>query len=295
MAVDVSTYKRSRQPGRPTSMPGAPADAVTERLTEQHLASFPAAQRPMISAPAAVDEDAVRAREVQALVGEVPRFRRAERAVAREKALRNAEFQIGRLRLARVDALVQAQQQSDRVWEGLLGHQADAVRACVETALEQNVHAGAVTDVWTRDGRNGADLVVEVGGLEVLPAEPAGPAHAERDAHVWYLRMVGSTVLATVAGALAASPATDVVTVLVVRPSSSGAPGDGVEPVYAASFDRSVLDLSRDVLQDPAAVICDRPGSLFRLAGPLHEVVPIDLDDRSLLRARQYAARRSGS
>lgn len=252
-----------------------------QRLTALHLQHFPTAERPLMTAPEAVDEEALRRREAELLVDEVPWFKRRAREAARAEAERNVEAQIARLRIARIESLERAQERSDQMWQALLDHEPDAVRDAVEFACASSGTPAVVVDLRPRERRESVCVAVPVGGVDIVPAQtvvlstdgtPRIRSRTPDEAHACHFRAVASTVLATAARVLAASPSTEVVTVVAARRAPAEAGVDVWTAVYAGAVERELLAASSWREQDPAKTVLDQPGSAVHLTGARREV-----------------------
>lgn len=256
--------------------------AREQRLLEAHRRRFPTAQRPLIPAPAAVDEEQIRQQQTAKLLSEVSRFNRSGRAAARVEAIRNADAQVARLRMARLDSLERAQASADSAWDLLVGHDPDAVRSALTSAYETNAFPTSVLEVWSDAAANGVTVVVRYGTPEDVPhtmvvEAPDGTAELQerdqRSRNACYLQAMGSTVLATVRHTLSACPSVDTVSVLVVRDDN-----DHIDAValFAGQFHRDAATRPSRWDADPTLALLDSEGALLRLTGPEQEVRPLD-------------------
>lgn len=254
--------------------------AAERRLLEAHLARFPVAQRPLIPAPAAADEEQIQRQQTERLLTEVSRFNRAGRAAARAEAVRNADAQVARLRMARLDSLERAQAYADDSWELLTSHDPEAVRGVLASAYEANSFATRVLEVWRDAAVQGVTVVVFFKAIDAMPpmtvveaTDGTAQLQEQRARHAWYLRAMGSTVLATVRQTLAACPSVDAVSVLVVRDDKDD---PTAVALFAGQLDRGGATRPCPWDADPARALLDGAGGLLRLAGADHEVRPLD-------------------
>jgi hypothetical protein len=285
-----SVGKPSPRAGRgvPDQVAGAVGDeriaeiqATQRRLTEVHLTEVPEAQRPMMAAPEAVDEQALRQREAELLVADVPWFRRRARQAARAEAERNVEAQVARLRIARIDALERAQERSDQIWQALLDHDPETVRDAVETALARVVTVCGVVDLRPRERRQAVCVVVAVDGVVAVPDQtvvvgadgaPTLRSRTPDETHAIHLRAVASTVLASAGRVLAASPSTELVTVVAARRAPAEADVEVWTAVYAGTFARELWADDGWREQDPVRTVTDQPDAAIQLTGARREV-----------------------
>lgn len=226
--------------------------AAHERaLTSLHLSTFRDATRqevPVPQAPTASTVDAVRDELARAACDGLAWWRRAPRRQAKAWAAQTAPVEAQRRFTGALIAAQQEQAAMDIAWAALRNHEAYAVVAAVDEAFADNASDATCVDadIDPDTGHRYVTAVVAYGGVELVSeyrpdVTPGGKAtlrkRTKTDRNAVYATSMASTALATAKEALAVAVAADQVRVLVVREASRG----GVEPVFAAIFNRSAL------------------------------------------------------
>ena len=186
-------------------------------------------------------------------------------------------------------------------FQRLVDHEQDTVITAVDAAFADNASESTCVDAGTDDGIRFATVVVVFGSADLVPEKvtaltPAGKLTLKKrtktDRNAMYVRALASTVLATVREALATSPSTDEVRVVVLRRDPQVAdPTLRVAPIYTATFERPLVEQVRPDSVDLAQFLARVPDAQLVRKGATGEVVAIvNLDDEDLARlAAQFA------
>jgi hypothetical protein len=274
-------------------------DAFSKHFLRAHLQEFPPAQPPVVSAPQAVDEGALRgAYEQEALHG-ISWFKRSERREARQRASERAAEEAARRTEAAQAEHDREQAQADGQWQKLLRNDPETVIATLEATFEHRQMpaapldcAGAHVTVLVRFPP--VEGVVPAQQVAVTPTgRPTAKTRTKSETNRLYAAAVLSHSLAAGRETIAACPALDEASILVVTGG-----GDATSPLAAISAMRingptlKRIDWSA---QPDAATVALRFERMMLLKGQAAELSPLSLaDEESLRRVVQEVAQHLG-
>ena len=168
-------------------------------------------------------------------------------------------------------------------WAALLANDSDAVLEALEAAFADNeAPAAAVNCV-------GAEVVAVMmaPALDLIPdqtpaltptGKPTLKRRTQRERNDLYVAHIASNVLATAKEALAAAPALEAVTILVVRrEQAAGLLADRAAALFCGTFPRRLLETARWDRMDLTRVLDEVPEGLFVRKGRSGDVQPLDL------------------
>jgi hypothetical protein len=258
-------------------------------LLTLHLEKFPEAVRAVVPLPAQPDVIALRAAlKTQALRG-VSIFnwakRRQGKKWADEVARTHADVEWQR----RLQQCAAEQARVDNEWDLLLAHDEQAVYQTLEAAFEDDQSAAICIDAGTEGADRFVTVLILFGPQDFVPER--GPAQTatgiptlhkrtKTERNDFYVRALGSKVLATVKEGFAVVPnATEFrVVVLRVDPQASS-PAAHVEWIYAARFPRHwTAKLPWNAL-DPGEILLNAPGAKMQRGGVAGGVVGMSFSD----------------
>lgn len=308
--VGGSPRRQSRSASRPTASSAAAqanrqerlqeiqqvADDET-RLTSLHLATFPSAERSVAAAPPPPPADYLaRTRRAlqKAAVRGIPIHHFAERTAARRRAAGEADDLVRRQGLAGVIVTQLEQVRLDAEWAALTDHVPAAVIAAVDAAFADNASRSTCVDAGDgpEQGQHYLSAVVLLDGPDMIPerkpaltpgGKPTLKKRTKTERNAVYLQALASTVVATAAEAVAASPATDEVRVLVLR--ADGTPA-GLTAIYRGRLSRAQVTSPVD---DPVLLISTAHDAQLRLTGVTREVAVLTRDPEIDAVAAQFA------
>lgn len=255
------------------------------RLTSAHLADFPEATRGIADLPVAPDVDAVEREIRRDAMRDIGWFARSARRAARESARRTAVVEVNELVRRGLDEAQGLQRAMDEHWAALVAHDAETVISAVEDAFADNGWASVCVDAGVGSARPYLTCAVLSPVADTMPERavgttPAGNPTARKrtktDRNHLYAAAVGSTVLATVKEALATSPATQEVRIVVVRPGPNGTNPQQWHAIYLARFDRARIAPMTWRTLDPAVELLTATDATFKQKGSAQELVGLD-------------------
>lgn len=268
-------------------------------LLTLHLEEFTPVTRPKLPEPAAPNTQAlIDARKRQALEG-VSVFDRAKRKEAQQWAedagRHDAQVQWEQAKQ------VQAEQQSllGEQWNKLIAHDPEAVHLALEDAFEDNQSPAACLDVGkdisSDTGVRFATILILFGPVDLVPERrpaltPAGQPtlhkRTKAERNDFYVRALGSTVLATVKEGFAVAPSvTEIRIVVLKKDPQAPTPSGYVEWIYAARFPRAWAAALPWQSLDPAEVLLKAPEAKMMRKGAAGNIVGLPLDDEPGLSA----------
>ncbi|CAM3845406.1 DUF4236 domain-containing protein [Mycobacterium frederiksbergense] len=267
--------------------------ALEHDLLTLHLQDFPVATRPQLPTPEPPDAAAfIAAREQQASEG-LSLFDRAKRREAQQWAMDtgrlDAEMQHEQVRQHHA----QQQQTLTQWWDNLIAHNETTVHEALEDAFDDNQSPAACidvgTDLSTAAGIRYATVLIVYGSADQVPEKqptltPTGkPTLRKRtlsERNDFYVRALGSTVLATVKEGLAVAPSVTELRVVVLRRDPAAAdPSAYLEWIYAARFPRAWVASMFWTTINPGEVLLQAPAAQLRRRGAAGHVAALPLDD----------------
>lgn len=262
-------------------------------LLTLHLEEFIPATRPVLPEPAAPDLQAlVEVRKRQALEG-VSVFDRAKRKEAQQWAenagRRDADTQWEHATRMRAEQQMLLEEQ----WNKLIAHDSEAVHCALEEAFEDNQSPAACLDVGrdtsTDTGVRFATVLILFAPVDVVPerraaltpsGQPTLHKRTKAERNDFYIRALGSTVLATVREGLAVAPSVTELRIVVLRKDPQATTPSGyVEWIYAARYPRTWTDALPWQSLDPAEVLLRAPQAKMLRKGAAGNIVGLALDD----------------
>jgi stress response protein SCP2 len=186
-------------------------ESLVESTTTFHLTAFSAARRPLLAPPQMPDASVCRA-EVEALyLSQVGRFQGCSRGEILQRAAQDADlwWREEHDRLGRDHA--DLQRQADAWWAALRSNDEVTVIEAVNSAYADNPAGGVAVGV--ADGV--LSVVIRQPDLDLIPrvrpdwtpsGRPTSRRIPQRERNEWWLRTLGSNVLATVLEGLATAP-----------------------------------------------------------------------------------------
>ena len=271
------------------------AQRIERQLTTLHLETFPEAAPEQVPAPEPVTLDLlVKAHQREAVKG-IGFFRFGERRAAKERAKAEAGVEAARIDAHNQEIYRGLLQEAAADFQRLVEHDPDSVITAVDTAFADNASESTCVDAGTDEETRFATVVVVFGSADLVPEKvaaltPAGqPTLKKRtktDRNAVYVRALASTVLATVREALATSPSTDEVRVVVLRRDPQVAdPTLRIAPIYTATFERTLVEQVRPDRVDLDQLLASVPDAQLVRKGATAEVVAIPTrDDEDLAR-----------
>lgn len=203
---------------------------IEHALTTLHLHDFVPVTRPVLPPPHPPNVAAlIEARERQALDG-ISVFERSKRREATEWAQqagqRDAQAQWAEAQQTHADQ----QAVQDELWHKLIAHHEPTVHDALEDAFEDNQSPAACIDVGkdftTHAGARYATVLIVFGPLDLVPerrpavtptGKPTLHKRTKAERNDFYIKALGSTILATVKEGLAVAPSLTEIRVVVVR------------------------------------------------------------------------------
>lgn len=275
----------------------ANAVAAVARLEQDlltvHLAEFAAARKPVLPAPPPQDVEAlIAAHTAQALDG-LSLFDLASRRVAKQAA-QEAGVRDAQQRSEQA-ILNHARQQAelDECWNRLIAHDEEVVHDELEDAFEDNQSPATCLDVG-RDtsfgvGARYATVLLMFGPLDLVPerrpavtstGQPTLQRRTKSDRNDFYLRALGSTVLATVKEGLAVAPSVTEIRIVVLRKDPRAACPDGyIEWIYGGRFPRQWVETLPWAAVDTAEILLCAPDAQLQRRGVTGQVVGLPIED----------------
>lgn len=275
---------------------------IERELTSLHLEQFPAAGPEAVPAPEPVALDPlVKAYQQEAVKG-IGFFRFGQRRAAKERAKAEAGVEAARIDANNQEIYRGLLQEAAADFQRLVQHDPDSVIAAIDAAFADNASESTCVDAGTdEDGTQFATVVVVFGSADLVPEKvaaltPAGkPTLKKRtktDRNALYVRALASTVLATVREALASSPSTDEVRVVVLRRAVPfGGQVEQTAPIYVATFGRRLVEQIRLDRVDLDELLVQAPDAQLVRKGATAEVLPVDTrgDADLVLLTEQFA------
>ncbi|MFG1929952.1 DUF4236 domain-containing protein [Mycobacterium sp. NPDC048908] len=268
-------------------------------LLTLHLEDFAPATRPVLPEPAAPDLQAlVDARKRQALEG-VSVFDRAKRKEAQQWAenagRHDADVQWEQVKRTHAEQQTLLAEQ----WNKLIAHDPEAVHLALEEAFEDNQSPAACLDVGkdisTDTGVRFATVLILFGPVDLVPerrpaltpsGQPTLHKRTKTERNDFYVRALGSTVLATVKEGLAVAPSITELRIVVLRKDPQATTPSGyVEWIYAARYPRAWTAALPWQSLDPAEVLLKAPQAKMLRKGAAGNIVGLLLDDEPGLSA----------
>ena len=273
--------------------------ATEQALTTLHLTEFPIAAPVQVQAPASPTPAQVSAlakskrKDRTRGVSLFDRERRREIAAA---CRGEATADLQRRRLADLIRRQREQLEEDRDWADLLEHEPTRVVEQIDAAFADNDSTSTCIDADTdpATGRRYVTCLIMYGSPEMIPettpavtpsGKPTLRKRTKTDRNALYLLAMASTVLATIKEALATSPSTDEVRVIVVRDGRNhllGAGNPGLLPIYQGSLPRRAIDGCHWSRVDPVRMVLEAEDAGITLKGATKEVVAIPIRDPDL-------------
>lgn len=194
---------------------------LRRRSTSVHLQQFPTAHAPDIPPPPALSPAWATAEAEAFHLRGIGRFSRSARAAARAAAAQDATAYLAteQARLTRLHH--DLDREAATWWQAVLANDEQTVCDAVNSAFADNPAAGCA--VGLEDGV--LSVVLRQQDIDALPDQtpaltsagrPTLKTLTKRDRTLWWLTIMGSNVLATVAEALATAPAIDAVDLAVL-------------------------------------------------------------------------------
>jgi hypothetical protein len=258
---------------------------------------FPLARRPVAPEPAPPDREAIYQYYEKQALEQVSRFRRGERATAKQQATASADGEAARQWTVAKQQQAQWQQELDRRWQLLAGNDSDMVLQTLGEAFEDNEAASAVVGV---DGGEVSLVVLVPPVTQAIPERmpgrtPAGNLSLKKitqaESADFYRQFVCGQILVTLREAFAVAPVLTNARVVVLRNDGRDVYGRPAVPCLAA------VSITRQALQgihwheaDAIAIVnAAAHESLIVQKGRSKELSPIDLanepDIAALVRA----------
>jgi hypothetical protein len=266
-------------------------------LVSAHTADCPPALRPV--APESVQPSLkpfVHDQTMKALKG-IPRFALSRRREARKNALQAAEAD---WQQAKKDAQQDhdwVQKLLDQQWQARLDHDPDVVHDILEKAFADHQMHATVLDVGVdhevETGVRYATVAVLFGTADLVPAttpdltptgRPTLRTRTKTERNAFYLKALGSTVLATVREGFAIAPSVDEFRIVVLRQDPHASiPDRSVEWIYGALFPRGwASELSWNNI-DPGQALSLAPHASLKLSGQTGDIDALPLDQQPQL------------
>lgn len=181
---------------------------------------------------------------------------------------------------------------SDVDWQARLNHDPEVVSDVLEKAFADHQLHASVLDVGVdhevEAGVRYANVAVLFGTADLVPAttpdltptgRPTLRKRTKTERNAFYLKALGSTVLATVREGFAVAPSVDEFRIVVLRKDPYAAiPDRAVEWVYGAIFPRAwANELSWDDV-DPGQALSLAPHASLHLSGQTGDIDALPLD-----------------
>jgi hypothetical protein len=218
-------------------------------LLTLHIEDFAQAACPVLPEPPKPDvAPFVAARKKQALEG-ISLFSFSKRKQARQWAHEHGQHDAENR--WRQDLAEHAEQQAELAeeWARLMAHDEQAVHAALERAFEDNQSPAACIDVGKDGNVRFTTIVIIYGPVDLVPerqpaitptGRPTLHKRTKTDRNNFYVRALGSTVLATVKEGFAVAPSvTEFRVVVLKKDPHAPSPAAYVEWIYAARFPRN--------------------------------------------------------
>ncbi len=178
-------------------------------------------------------------------------------------------------------------------WDKIIAHDETAVHEILEDAFDDNQSPAACIDVGrdlsTAAGTRYATVLIVYGPVNQVPEKQSAitgtgkPTLRKRtmsERNDFYVRALGSTVLATVKEGLAVAPSVAEIRIVVLRrdPGADN-PSAYLEWIYAARFPRDWVTPMPWATIDPAEVLLQAPAAQMLRRGAAGHVAALPLDD----------------
>lgn len=264
-------------------------------LRTQHVVGFPKIERPFAPDAQPIDVDSIESDFRRQAMANIGWFARERRELARREA-RQAAVAIANEQFTKaLDEAERLQSAYDAYWDALCAHELETVVGAVDDAFADNAWDSTCVDAGTDEnsGHRYVGCVVAFGPAEMVPdrtvattptGRPSLRKRSKTDINNVYVAALGSTVLATVKEALAVSPATDEVWMLVVRAEASprvAVRTTGYSAIYFGVFERSEMDTLNWQAIDPEEQLLRASGAELVRKGVARTVVPLGEDTQS--------------
>ena len=258
-------------------------------LTNLHLEHFSPAQAPAIpepDPPTGADVQAIaQTLRKQALKG-VSVFDRSRRQAITADCKLQAHAAARAGHLGAVIRAQLAQAQAEAAWQALLAHDPEHVVAAVDDAFADNASTSTCVDAGQdpTTGQRYLSCLVMYGTPEMVPdtvadwtpgGKPTVKKRTKTDRNTVYLAGLAATAIATANEALAVSPATDYVNVLVLRTG----PGGSIEAIATTQLRRPDLATADWSARTPADWLTRHGTLTINLKGQTREVTPLTITD----------------
>lgn len=214
------------------------------RMTSSHEQGFEL-KKPLPPPPITVDRAAILEDARRQTLAGIPAWRVIERGRARARALNLAQIR-GVVAQSEADQTWSRQLRAiDEEWAKLFENDPGVVRHTLQAAFSDNASRTLILDLAHDD----ATVGVVMDSVDALPTRKPGRTQTGRpslrqwgrkDRNVFYMGVVGSTVLATVKEAFAVAPGLGSVTTIVLRHSPPPAAGlrSTLDIMYRGVFER---------------------------------------------------------
>ncbi len=278
---------------------------LEQALLTLHLEDFPTATRPLLTEPTAPDVGAIiETRKRQALQG-ISLLDRSKRKEAQQRAEDAARSEVHLQWQHTMQAHVEQQSLLDEGWNKLIAHDAQAVHEALEDAFEDNQSPAACLDVGkdtsSGTGERFATVLIVFGSVDLVPdrrpattagGQPTLRKRTKSERNEFYVRALGSTVLATVKEAFAVAPSLTETRIVVLRKDGHAAtPAHYVEWIYAARFNRAWTAALPWQSLDTAEILLQAVDAKMLRRGAAGNVAGLPIDDEPGLAAIVEAVR----
>jgi hypothetical protein len=266
--------------------------ALERSLVSAHMADFPPAQPPVAPETAPPNlASFVNSHIAEALRG-IPRYALSRRSAAKQAATEAARAEWQQAVTHSQQDRDWVQKQLDQLWQARLDHDPDEVHDVLEDAFADHQMHATVLDVGVDHdvelGVRYTTVAIFFGTSELVPVSrpdltPTGrPTLHQRtktERNAFYLKALGSTVLATVREGFAIAPSVDEFRIVVFRRDPHATiPDRYIEWIYGALFPRAWVEgLSWNDI-DPAQALSLAPHASLKLSGPTGDVDALPLD-----------------